>query len=234
MNAASRCVVLVPVSKYIEPETEKSLTELARRGYKVRTLRGSSQVDLARSLLATESIRDGYAETMWIDADVAFDPDDVEKLRAHNRPFTAGLYVKKGPKEFAGKFRPGTKSVTLGVGGGLLEVEYVGMGFTHMRAEVYTKIASGLGLPSCGGGYDPAKLVTPYFLPLLVPTAEGWDYLSEDYSFCYRARQVGIPVFADTTIRLGHVGSYTYGWEELAAREKFESVQLGIAQPGAG
>jgi hypothetical protein len=48
--------------------------------------------------------------------------------------------------------------------------------------------------------------------PLTVPTRH-W-YLSEDFSFSHRARQAGYKIFADTTIRLGHIGRYSYAWED--------------------
>ena len=45
----------------------------------------------------------------------------------------------------------------------------------------------------------------------------GFRYLSEDYSFCERARSAGHKVFADTSIRLGHVGEYEYVWEDAGS-----------------
>jgi hypothetical protein len=46
-----------------------------------------------------------------------------------------------------------------------------------------------------------------------VPGATRHWYLSEDFSFSHRARQAGYKIFADTTIRLGHIGRYSYAWE---------------------
>lgn len=222
------CVILVPVASSIEPETDHGLQALRNRGYTVRTLRGSSQVDLARSTLATEALADGFKETMWIDSDVLFDPDDIEKLRRHKQPLTAGLYQKKTrPAAFAGKFMDGTESVTFGKGGGLIEMRYVGMGFTHVRASVYRAIEKHLEMPSCYGGYE-GKKVTPYFIPSLAPEGDGWCYLSEDFSFCHRARNAGYPPMADTTIRLSHIGRYAYGWDDMAPRPTLDMLQLNF------
>ncbi len=226
------CAVLVPVSGSLEPETEQALHVLARRGYAVRTMRGGSQIDLARSQMATEALRDGFEETLWIDSDIAFDPDDVERIRAHSLPLCAGLYLKKDRSGFAAKFRD-TGTVRLGQCGGLLEMEYVGTGFLHVRAGVYRAIANGHGfafpLPECKGGYG-GQTVTPYFLPLLVREhgQEELTYLSEDYSFCTRARQAGFSVVADTTIRLGHVGRYSFTWDDLSPRETLLGVELRV------
>jgi hypothetical protein len=42
-------------------------------------------------------------------------------------------------------------------------------------------------------------------------------YLTEDYAFCHRARQAGMAIMADTTIRLSKMGPYGYGWEDAGS-----------------
>jgi hypothetical protein len=42
----------------------------------------------------------------------------------------------------------------------------------------------------------------PFFQPQVIPDGNGHWYLAEDHSFCYRARQCGFRVMADTTIRM--------------------------------
>lgn len=54
----------------------------------------------------------------------------------------------------------------------------------------------------------------PFFRQLLHPTEDGTWSLAEDYAFCERARRCGFKVVADTSIRLWHVGSCTYRWED--------------------
>src|SRR5580704_4999100 len=160
----SKCVILVPISSRLEPETDASLRILVDRGYKAQTLCGSSQVDLARSSLASWALAEGFAETIWIDSDIAFDPDDVDRIRELDLPFVAGLYVQKGPKRFAAKFKDGTGNVCFGIGGSVIEMQSVGMGFTFIRSEVYEAV--GEAFPICNGGYE-GKPVTPFFLPMI-------------------------------------------------------------------
>ncbi|HTU92002.1 MAG TPA: hypothetical protein VMF69_18105 [Gemmataceae bacterium] len=83
---SSQCVVLVPVGGGIDPGCDEGLCELERRGYAVRRVRGYSAIDAARNQMASDALSQGYAELMWIDADVVFDPDDVDKLRRHELP----------------------------------------------------------------------------------------------------------------------------------------------------
>jgi hypothetical protein len=50
----------------------------------------------------------------------------------------------------------------------------------------------------------------------------GHWYLAEDFAFCHRARLCGIPIIADTTVRLWHVGDYAYSWEDAGIdRERY-------------
>lgn len=209
----ARCVVLVPVGGSIDPGCEDGLRELERLGYPVRRVRGYSAVDAARCQMATDALADGFDELMWIDSDVAFDPADVTKLRAHGRPFTSGIYPKKGQRQFATAFLPGAQRVRFGPHGGLLDVLYCGFGFTHVRRAVFDAVRTRLALEECNRGFR--QPLVPYFAPLVAADGRGdpW-YLNEDFAFCERARRCGFVVKADTTVRLWHVGAYRYGWED--------------------
>src|SRR5208337_5194826 len=95
----SRCVILVPASRHIEPHCEYSLRQLEAQSYIVRRLYGFAQVDVARNRLASESIADGFEELMWIDSDIAFEPQSVQRLRSLGLPIVCGLYPKKLERE---------------------------------------------------------------------------------------------------------------------------------------
>ncbi|MBX9583139.1 MAG: hypothetical protein K2X87_22760 [Gemmataceae bacterium] len=208
----SRCVVLVPVGSHIDPGCEAGLQELERRGYAVRRVYGYSQIDVGRNQLATDALADGFDELAWVDSDVVFRPDDLDRLRSHDLPFVCGLYPKKGPREFACAFLPGTAAVAFGTAGGLTEVRYCGFGFVLTRREVYDTVRDRLRLPTLNQRFP--KPLVPYFAPLAVTDGDGGWYLGEDYAFCERARQAGFRVMADTAVRLWHVGAYRYGWED--------------------
>lgn len=233
MTSPPRCVVLVPVNGPIEPGCEDALRELERRGYPVRRVRGYSQVDVARCQMATDALADGFDELMWVDADIVFDPNDVERLRAYDRPFTCGLYAKKGQRQFANAFLPDTTEVRFGARGGLLDILYCGFGFTHTRRAVYERVRRHLALADCNRSFRLS--LVPYFAPLVAADGHGepW-YLGEDYAFCERARRSGFVVQADTSVRLWHVGTYKYGWED-AGRDvpRYGDYTFHLGPPGA-
>jgi len=58
----------------------------------------------------------------------------------------------------------------------------------------------------------------PYYAPLIRPDGDGWWYLADDFAFCERARLCGFKIMADTTVRLLHIGSYAYGWEDAGRK----------------
>jgi hypothetical protein len=195
-----KCVVLVPAMSGIEPRCDEALRALESRGYSVRRLHGSSQIDMARSQMASNALRDGFEETLWIDSDMVFEPDDVDRLRSHGLPIVCGIYRKKGPRALSCHAMPGAEQIVFGEQGRLTEILYAATGFLLVRKQVYIDMQHQLGLPWCNERFGPPMV--PYFMPLVKCDGVGRWYMSEDYSFCERARQCGYRIWADTTIRL--------------------------------
>jgi hypothetical protein len=226
-----QCAILVPVSDYVEPACDASLRALEARGYQVVRAHGYKQIDLGRSQMATDALAAGFHETLWIDADTAFHPDVVERLRSRDVPIVCGVYPKKSKREFAIHAMPGTKLMQFGVGGGLVEILYASTGFLLVRREVYEQVRKQHELPLCAA--DTGRTLIPFFAPLVRPDGEGWWYLAEDFAFSERARQCGYKILADTTVRLLHIGKYDYGWEDAGREVKRYSSYKFNLQEGA-
>jgi hypothetical protein len=139
----------VPVDGAIDPGCEDALRELERRGYAVWRVRGYAAVDAARNQMANDALAQGFDELIWIDSDIVFDPDDVDKLRRHDLPLVCGLYPKKACRQFACAFLPDTRQVSFGVRGGLTEILYCGFGFVPTRRLLYETMQQQLGLTLC-------------------------------------------------------------------------------------
>lgn len=217
-SSSKDCVILVPCGDAIAGLCEDSLRVLESRGYEVRRVRGFSQIDVARNTIASAAIRDGFAETMWIDSDVGFDPDDVERLRSHQLPVVAGIYAKKAKREVACKFLPETQGIQFGKKGGLMELMYAATGFLLVRRQVYLDVQEKLNLSVCNTMFGESMV--PWFQPIVREYRGGRWYLGEDFAFCERIRQAGYSIMADTSIRLWHIGSYPYGWEDAGTATK--------------
>lgn len=222
-----RCVILVPVSGAVDTGCERGLRELERRGHEVRRVGGYAAIDQARNQMASDALADGFDETMWIDSDIVFDPDDVQRLRVADTPIACGIYPKKLRRELACHLTEGTKSVQFGKDGGMLEVKYAGTGFMLVKRAAYREIESQLKLPVCNSAFG--RTMIPYFQPMVVEHDGGHWYLAEDYAFCERARKCGLHIYADTRVRLRHAGRYEYTWEDAGGSPvRYDSYKLNI------
>lgn len=222
-----RCAILVPHSGMIHQECDTALRQLERRGYEVRRVAGYAAIDQGRNQIATDALRDGFEETLWIDSDIGFDPDAVETLRAHALPMVCGIYPQKGKRAIACHVVPGAPRMTFGKTGGLVELLYAATGFLLIRRQVYLDVARKLALPVCNERFGSPML--PFFLPMIRPSDDGHWYLAEDYAFCERARQAGYRIYGDTTIRLWHIGNYRYGWEDSGREQpRFDNFTLNF------
>jgi hypothetical protein len=238
----ARCVVLVPANGPVDRECDAALKELEARGYTVRRVGGYAAADQGRCQMASSALRQGFDELMWIDRDVIFRADDVDRLRSHGLPVTCGLYAVPGRREFACEFRPETARVHLGSQGGLLEVASAGLGFMHTRREVYEAVRQGHDLPSCNRQFGEDLI--PFFLPMVTEhdrsehdrsehdrSEQGGRprYLTGDRAFCARLRACGFAIWADTTIRLWRNGPYGFGWEDAGGRlERFRDYTFHL------
>lgn len=221
----SRCIVIVPVYSTIDPACEQSLQLLEAQGYRVWRLDGGAAIDVARCRMATSALSQGYDEVMWIDSDIAFERDAVDRIRDHELPICGGIYPKKAQAAFS--FHSYGDEMAVGTEGKLYEVVYAATGFLHVRREVFEKIQKQYELPLCNQAFgDP---FVPYFMPQIIPYQEGSWYLAEDYSFCHRARRCGYTIWVDTSIRLFHIGRYAYSWEDaLGDRERHDGARLKL------
>jgi hypothetical protein len=177
--------------------------------------------------MAAAALSDGFDELMWIDSDVAFDADAVDRLRGHGLPIVCGVYARKGLRALACHVLPGTTRLVFGVEGGLTEVLYSGMGFMLVQRHVFLELQERLRLPVCNQRFACRSI--PFFQPMIIPDGENHWYLPEDYAFCERARQCGYPIMADTTIRLWHHGGYGFSWEDAGKdKERYETFYFNL------
>ena len=221
-----KCCIMVPSRDGIDQACERGLYELARRGYHLYIMRGVTSIDQIRSQMATDALEQGFERLFWIDDDIVFNPDDVDRLCASELPLIGGVYPKKGEPQLTTRWKPSTTSIVLGEGGGVLEVTYASTGFLLTHASVYARVLSEHGLLPMVGQFG--RRMTPYFQPMIVKIDGADYYLAEDWSFCHRAAAAGIPIMVDTRPRLMHVGRYAYSWEDLVPRERMTSVTVQI------
>lgn len=224
-----RRLAVCPYHSFIEPACERSLTALEAAGWTVWRRPGSAAIDRERSRLATAALDQGYDALLWVDSDQEFEADAAERLLEHEVPFVSALIARRGARDFACVFNEQTERISVGAAGGLMPVRYVGAGFALVRRVAFEAVQAHFALPRIA---DPAGAIVPYYLPMVaeVPGA-GLCYLGEDYAFCERLRRASVPVLVDTRPRIGHIGQYTYHWEDVLHEPlKVESAELVIGR----
>jgi hypothetical protein len=174
--------------------------------FTVDTLTNESNINRGRNSLAAKFLAGKGTHLMFIDSDIKWFPQQILQLLASNKDLVGGIYPKKSyPIEYVvNKIHNGE------IENNLIEVGMVGTGFLLIRRTVFEqmiemgakKYTDSIGL---GNEYDN------YTYDFFNCTIDSQDrYLTEDWSFCRRWRQLGGKVWAETSIKLGHVGYHRF------------------------
>jgi hypothetical protein len=157
---------------------------------------------------------------MFIDADHVFNVNDVIKLFNRPEPVACGAYFQK--KFGTMNIDPGPDIAEMKFGNIAppegYNVRRTGAGFLRIKGSFLRRMIAELALPGCG---NHGALTWPFFHPIVQPVNRDdpsgpWEYLCEDMAFCERCRWMGVPVVADTSIRVIHIGPWPFSWEEGA------------------
>lgn len=193
-----------------------------------------SLIQRARNYLVDTFLRSECTHLLFIDADIQFDPVYVLTLLATNKDVICGLYPKKqiiwnnikaacDNKEeaidlphfstnFAFNLLPGTKEIEITEP---LEVMEGATGFMMIKRNVFDRFKEAypesLYTPddsSIGGDFSGDRKINAYFDCMIDPVSNR--YLSEDYYFSHKVRQLGIKIWACPWMQLGHVGTHMF------------------------
>jgi FkbM family methyltransferase len=216
-NQKKRILIAIPTAKNIEPETYKSIYDLVvPEGYQTtfQYFYGYN-IDQIRNLIADWVVK-GYDYLFSVDSDIAFAPDTLVKLLAHDKDVVSGLYIQRKPGQhilevYEHNNQGGVTNIPYGKikGRGLVEIAGCGFGCTLVKAEVMKDI-----------GYPQFK----YHSAL-----NHANTISEDVDFCRKALAKGYKIWADTTIQCSHTGSFTFNVDNnipAIAPVKTESVDI--------
>lgn len=163
-----------------------------------------SLIYMSRDELARMALYNGADLVMWLDSDMTFPRDTMERLLAHidagadmatgvyyrrKKPYSPTIYtyLEIDPEKMTASWE---ELHTIHVKEPF-EVSGAGFGCVLMKAEVLATVFARTG---------------NMFAPIIG--------IGEDLSFCWRARKCGYRIIADPSIPLGHVGTKIYGPED--------------------
>tara|TARA_B100001057_G_scaffold355487_1_gene357505 strand:- start:322 stop:987 length:666 start_codon:yes stop_codon:yes gene_type:complete len=174
--------------------------------FQVDTLSNESNVNRARNSCAAKFLSGDCTHLMFVDADIQFDPKDIIKLLNHNKDIVGGIYPQKTlpPKMVVNTLNNGETQ------GNLIEVGTLGTGFMMIKRSVFDKLIEKGATPYVDAiGLTQEENANQYDFFQCTIDSKG-RYLTEDWSFCRRWRQLGGKIWADKTIGLTHVGYFRF------------------------
>ena len=174
--------------------------------FQIDTLSNESNVNRARNSCAAKFLNSDCTHLMFVDADIQFDPKDIVKLINHNKDIVGGIYPQKTlpPKMVVNTITNGKTE------GDLIEVGTLGTGFMLVKRLVFEKMIENGATPYVDDiGLSPEENANQYDFFQCTIDSNG-RYLTEDWSFCRRWRQLGGSIWADKTIGLTHVGYFRF------------------------
>lgn len=219
-------LVGIPCMDSVHTDFFRSVIGMARLPDTRFTLTMSSLIYDARNSIAKQAMLENYDRILWLDSDMSFDWDLMQKLAAdmdEGREFVCGLYFKRKP--------PIAPVVYKKIGH--LELENGGVKPFAVPFEDYPRDQifpiEGAGFGACMVSVPLIKRVVDKFgLPFSPILGFG-----EDLSFCARAKEVGAELWCDSRIKLGHIGSAVFNEElYLSTLEAKNDGNAGHSQVG--
>ena len=183
----------------------------------VKILDGDALISRSRSRLATYFLDKTDDDVLlFLDDDVVISSFDATKLiwACKNKyPIVGAAYATKSKDNPGLAVRPLQPGVMrFGKNGGFTPMRSVSTGCMAIRREVFKKMVDSEIIHNCIHG----DIRYYSFFQHREGLVNGiWEDLSEDWFFCENALKLGIDVFCDTTIKLGHVGAYEYNWDDV-------------------
>ncbi len=205
------------------------LAHAARRelSVSVELLGYDSLIPRARNALTTTFLDTaGATHLMFIDADIGFTPDQVDRLLAFDEDVVAGMYplkiihydaavsermaagepMQSAQLRYVGALATGAELQTRD---GFATAVYAGTGFMLIRRAVLERMIAAYPDTAYSAAHTaaaPSRSANQYALFDCGIEPVTREYLSEDYAFCHRWRGIGGKLWLDTQSRLIHVG----------------------------
>lgn len=188
------------------------------------TVVGDALVSRSRSIAASAFLRSDADVMLTIDSDIWFRPEDAVSLceKAMEFGVIGALYMTRSLNTQPALLLPEGESVTFAPGASPVSVRFASTGFMAVHRSVFERLSE--GLPLCHQGWSDRGADTsfwPFYMPFTIPwEGDGHMYLSEDWAFCQRAKDAGMGIWLDPSIRLAHYGQTAYTLEDLFRQSK--------------
>lgn len=185
-----KILIAVPCMDMVHATFAQSLASLNKVGQCAVAFNACSLIYDSRNKLAAKAMKDEFDYVLWLDSDMVFSPDILEKLIADDKDIVSGLYFRRSHP-----YSPVIYKDSELKDGRLVWSDYT----DYPKEELFKVAGAGFGcvLMKTDVIFDMAGKFGDWFTPLY---SSG-----EDLAFCYRARELGYEIWCDSRIRCGHM-----------------------------
>ena len=196
-----KTMIAVPCMDMVQTTFMESMMGLMSAGECQVSYTKSSLVYDARNMLASKALNGGFDRILWLDSDMVFRPDLLIRLAKdmdEGREMVSAVYFKRKPP-----FTP---------------ICYKTLEYSEHDNKPAYKLEPYLDYPkddifqAAGCGFGAVMMTTD----LIRKVAERFGYpfspmmgIGEDLTFCWRVGQLGVPIWCDSRIKVGHSGVMT-------------------------
>ena len=190
-----KLLIAIPTYDYMHFQFVECLTKLIRKldadGVKFRVVfQGGTLVYVGRDKLAREAVKGGYTHMLWLDSDMIFTEDLLDDLMFSGKDFVTGIAHGRRAPHCSCIFKE------------------IWPGADRWEGHEYPKNTFKIG----GCGFACVLISTKIVQAVLDKHGTAFFpkmELGEDLAFCKRARDLGYEIWAEPTVRLGHIGHIT-------------------------
>ena len=172
------------------------------------TMVNESLITRGRNNLMAKMLTNKLAtHLMFIDSDIRFEADSIFKLLDADKDLIGGLYPVKGyPIRYVVNGMPEPV-----VEGDVEEVRHLGTGFMMIKRHVFETMIAKWPEKKFRDSIGVGKKYEPYMYALFETCLDSnGDYMSEDWYFCDKWRELGGKVYAHKGILLSHTGFHEF------------------------
>lgn len=197
-----KTLIAIPCMDMVHTSFVRSLVGLKLQGAVEYAIPQSTLIYDARNLIARQAVNEGFDRVLWLDSDMVFNPDLMERLGARldegHEMVTGVYYTRKQPivpvllsrcriVDVMGMPIPDTEHCSE-IPKELFEIEGCGFGCVMMSTKLLKDVMDEFGM-------------FPFYPQL------GFG---EDLAFCLRVQKLGRKIMCDGTIQCKHTGFYEY------------------------
>lgn len=178
----------------------------------VDTMVNESLIPRGRNNLVAKFLHNQTAtHLMFIDSDIRWEADYLVKMLQADKDVVCGLYPMKCiPPRFVINALPNSAKE-----GQLEEVSTAGTGFMMIKRSVFGKMIQTYPELKYNDNIGVGKQYEPFMYAFFDTFIDkDKNYLSEDWTFCYRWREMGNKVWVHKDVILDHQGTYNFSGQD--------------------